>query len=176
MDDNYFLKADYYTNSFLTDLQNAQNSTASNNPFVAESEDGKLEVLTYDNINKNTLYNAAFSHTRSLLKAEEYQDDFYGLPFKVRTHLLIPDYLIVDLVNTKENTEKDFIKSIIDSDYDRRLFIYMNIFSVDQAIFIGCNNGTQPKIFNHYIKENDTIWLSGKNKTENLISLLKSLI
>lgn len=184
---------DIFSNSFLTllkeqiknkQLQRVIPNGATFFVFGNEFEDSLLYNVPpisplilgmIEKVRANSFYKSVISHQKTKIQ-HEYYKRFYGLRFKCKTDLIIPEYLVVDIKSTACTSWDGFTKSIFRLDYDRQIYIYMIMAKCDHAAFIACSKEKNPKVFIVSVKKNDNIYLSGKRKTENLIGVLKSLI
>ncbi len=58
-------------------------------------------------------------------------------------------------------------------DYDRQVYVYMECANLDRMIVVGQSKYKGADIFMKVVKRGDDFWNSGKEKTEELVGLLK---
>ncbi len=184
---------DVFSNSFLTILREKVKSESlqklsKEDPefyrFGREFEDVLLynQETTNELIKKMVKVVRANSFYRSIIdhpyveRQFEIFDKFYDLNFKCKLDLFIPGIIVPDIKSTNAKSFNSFLKSIQFFDYDRQIYVYMTMAKVDKAALIGCSKEYHPKAFIVTIKKGDAIYESGKKKTEELITLLKSLL
>jgi hypothetical protein len=124
--------------------------------------------------NKNSVYLSMINHPNVKI-----QHEFYGrrfdLPFKAKADMVIKGFCVPDIKTTSCTTLDKFEQSILDYSYHRQMYIYMEAFKCDMACLIGIQKSMNPKIFTVFINRGDELYNLGKRKTENLVSIVKSL-
>ncbi len=184
---------DIFSNSFLSDLKERVKNKDRQRVLPKEPEFFKFgsefenELLYYTpstfalvpnmvkEVRKSSFYQSIITHPDVKIQHEFYRR-FYGLKFKCKTDLWIPNVIVPDIKSTAATTYDGFIKSIDKFDYDRQLYVYMTMARTDNGAFIACSKQKKPKVFIVSVKKGDYIYNSGKRKTEELITILKGLI
>lgn len=193
MHDTEYFQHDIYSNSFLTILKekvknkNRQRKLPKNPHFYRDGNEfenallynqptnNKIIKKMVEKVRGDSFYQSIISHPQVKIQHEFY-GRFYGLRFKCKTDLVIKGVLVPDIKSTGAKSCNGFIKSINRFDYDRQIYIYMTMAKVDNGVFIACSKEKNPKLFIVSVKKGDYIYNSGKRKTEELISILKSLL
>lgn len=184
---------DIYSNSFLSELKQLVRDKRKQRVFQKEPEFysfGKEfeDVLLYNvptsnemiqemvkEVRKSTFYQSIINHPNVRIQHEFYRR-FYDLKFKCKTDIWIPEVIVPDIKSTSATSYDGFIKSINRFDYDRQIYVYMTMSRTDNGAFIACSKQKKPKVFIVSVKKGDYIYNSGKQKTEELIGILKSLV
>ncbi len=184
---------DIFSNSFLTILKDKirnkdRQRKLPDNPIFfqdgTEFENGVLYGMRSDKcvinrmadlIKQDSLYLSLINHPDIKIQHEFYVR-FYGLWFKCKTDLVIKGDIVIDLKSTSAKSYTGFLKSVSRFDYDRQIYVYMTMAKCNRGLFIASSKEKKPKKFLVFVKKGDSIYNSGKRKTEELIDVLKSVI
>jgi len=189
--DKYF-EHDIFSNSFLTmlkekvkakPLQRILKEDAHFLKFGREFEDALLYDKETDDlmiksmvkkVRSNKVYQTIINHPKVRIQHEYYRR-IYDLKFKCKVDLVIPGKLVPDIKSTNAKTYNTFLRSIMRFDYDRQIYIYMTMTKCP-GLLIGCSKQKDPKVYLVSVQENDPLYLSGKRKAEELITILKAFL
>ena len=187
--DPYFLKTEYYSNSMFSKIAAEMNGNPlperdasffkTGNKFEDSllykkpSEDRMIRAMVRET-NKNTTFAKIFSDPRLKIQHEFY-GKFMGLPFKAKADMVIKGFIVPDIKSTSCNNQDQFYKSIVEYNYDRQMYIYMEVFKCPLSCLIGVSKSMNPKLFIVPIEKGSYLWNTGKEKTESIVSIIKSL-
>jgi hypothetical protein len=139
-----------------------------------QSTSSKMIRLMVAETNKNSVYLSMRNHPDVKIQ-HEYYGNLFQLPFKAKADMVIKGFCVPDIKTTSCTNLDKFEQSILDYNYDRQMYIYMEAFKCDMACLIGIQKSMNPKIFTVFIRRDDELFNRGKRSTENLVSIIKSL-
>lgn len=151
--------------------------------FGTEFEDSLLYGVPSDNpkINamvresrKHSTFQKLYSDPRIRIQHEWY-GTFMDMPFKAKADSVIKGFCVPDIKSTSCPNLEAFRQSIIDYEYDRQMYIYMEIFKCSWACLFGVYKSTKPKIFVVPIERDSYLWNTGREKTLHIVSIVKAL-
>lgn len=74
-----------------------------------------------------------------------------------------------DIKSTSAASSGAFIDVFTMWDWDRQAFFFMEVCEADKMLFIGIENKSPHKIYKYWVNRGDDVWLSGQQKTLDLI-------
>lgn len=191
LDAEYF-KVDRFSNSFLSLLKSKLNGT-----FIEKDLEDKKEYLMFgkqfedllqfdipsDNkviqnmvrvTKENKVYQSLMNH-KDVKVQHIVTGKFYDLPFKMKADIYIRNLAVPDLKTTSCKSLISFERSVDMFDYDRQMYVYMTLAKVPKAPLVGVSKENSPQVFIVPVEKGDRLWRQGKQKTEYLINVLKTL-